>query len=164
MLRSWMTGRRSTYFRPRMLPANISGRCTASWWASPAPKIGTPAPAARQPCQAPKGCGHYLGKTMTEVHHRAIPGVVLMIDLDKYLDRVGHMTPNAEWSFVAPIYRSAEALASKHHLHVIRIFGDGFLLYGKGHPEQKLLQNTIRFLVELQTALAEKDFRFKAAI
>jgi hypothetical protein len=101
---------------------------------------------------------------MTEVHHRTFPGVVLMVDLDNYLDRVRHMTPNAEWTFVAPIYRSAEALATKHHLHLVRIFGDGFLLYGEGQPDQKQLRNAIRFLVELQATLEEKAFRFKAAI
>src|SRR5579884_3452633 len=101
---------------------------------------------------------------MTEVHHRAFPGVVLMVDLDKYLDRVRHMTPNAEWSFVAPIYRSTEALATKYHLHLVRIFGDGFLLYGEGEPDRKLMHNAIGFLVELQASLEAKAFCFKAAI
>ena len=101
---------------------------------------------------------------MTEVQHRTFPGVVLMLDLDKYLDRVRHMTPSAEWTFVAPIYRSAEALATKHHLHLVRIFGDGFLLYGEGQPDQKLMHNAIAFLVELRISLEEQAFLFKAAI
>lgn len=46
----------------------------------------------------------------------------------------------------------------------MRIFGDGFLLYGEGQPDQKQLRNAIGFLVELQTTLEEKAFRFKAAI
>jgi len=88
----------------------------------------------------------------------------MMVDLDKYLDQVRNMTPVAEWSFVAPIYQSAERLARKHHLHLVRIFGDGFLLYGEGLPDRTLLLNTVQYLIELQAALQENALRFKAAV
>ncbi len=91
-------------------------------------------------------------------------GAVLMLDLDLYLDQVRALSPEGEWNIVYPVYAAVESLATARDFHLVRIFGDGFLLYALGEPDRCLLDKAIGLLVDLRTELARHGFNFKAAL
>lgn len=101
---------------------------------------------------------------MANLKPRSASGIVVMLDLDLYLDQVRHLPPDKEWQIAEPVYSAVESTATKHNFHLVRTFGDGFLLYSLGEPDQLNLNRSISFLIALRDILAAHFFSFKAAI
>ncbi len=74
------------------------------------------------------------------------------------------MKPADEWAFVRPIYEIVDNTAHVFALKLIRVFGDGFLLYSVGALDDQHLNRATGFLASLRDQLARKGVTLKASI
>lgn len=91
-------------------------------------------------------------------------GAIIFIDLDDYLALVRALSPHEEWIFLKPLYAIVENSARQFGFFLIRSFGDGFLLYAEGHPDDRLFSLAVSLLSQLRRDLRSQGVSYKAAL
>lgn len=91
-------------------------------------------------------------------------GVIVFLDIDKYLEHVGSRGSTAEYSFIVPISRLVDSLSRKHGFILNRSFGDAFLLHRITSESEAAYVALCQLLCEIRDNLANQNVSFKAAV
>jgi hypothetical protein len=90
-------------------------------------------------------------------------GVILFIDLDKYLESIGDKSAAFERQFISPLWHLTQTICRKYQLEVNRSFGDALLISLDDADQNRAFLALTSFISELRDSLSTRRLTFKAA-